>query len=202
MFILTVLLLLLSSSFQEPSILQRLIGNWEYKSHIYRGVGRYGEKEVDAIKTSFLNFEKNKIYFSGIKFIDTCFYTTVLSKSFFGRDFRSSHYLLDGPLSIKYPEDQLSKFIKLDFSCQLNGFGTFYLNGDTLILNSTGGVTFFFAKVKPGTTRFIEGAQETELVDGTGFPSYFSKMDTGCFKGTINGTLNLITPKGDSLSVN
>ena len=44
--------------------------------------------------------------------------------------------------------------------------------------------------------------QETELVDGTGFPSCFSKMESGSFKGTLNGILHLFTPQGDSLSVN
>ena len=49
---------------------------------------------------------------------------------------------------------------------------------------------------------FSAGAQERELIDGTGFPSCFSKMETGSFKGTLNGILNLINPQGDSLSVN
>ena len=201
-FILPVILLLLSNSFQEPGTSDRVLGKWQYESHIYRGVGRYGEKEVDAIKTSVLNFDKDKIYFNDVTFIDTCFYTEFLQKAFFDRDYKSSHYLLDGPLAIKYSEEQLSKFIWLDFNCQQNGFGTFYLNVDTLILNSTGGVTFFFTKVKPSPTRLFAGAQERELVDGIGFPSCFSKMKDGNFKGNINGILNLITPKGDSLSVN
>ena len=147
-FILTVILLFLSNSFKEPGISDRFLGKWKYASHIYRGVGRYGQKEVDAIKTSVLNFDKDKIYFNDVTFIDTCFYTEFLQKTFFDRDYKSSHYLFDCPLAIKYTEDQLSKFIRLDFNCQPNGFGTVYFNEDTLILNSTGGVTFFFTKLK------------------------------------------------------
>jgi hypothetical protein len=202
LFILPVILLLLLNSFYETSISYRVLGKWKYVSHLYRGVGRYGQEEVVAIKTSVLNFEKNKIYFSGVTFIDTCFYTEFLPKAFFDRDYQSSHYLLDGPLAIKYSEEKLSKFVRLDFNCKPNGFGTFYLNGDTVILNSTGGVTFFFTKVKPCQTRLFARVQETELIDGIGFLSCFSKMEEGSFKGTMNGILNLITTRGDSLSVN
>ena len=86
LFILSVILLLLLNSFYESGISDRVLGKWKYVSHLYRGVGRYGQEEVVTIKTSFLNFEKNKIYFSGVTFIDTCFYTEVLPKSFFDRD--------------------------------------------------------------------------------------------------------------------
>ena len=147
-FILMGFLLFQFSFSNEPNILKQVVGEWKYASHIYRGVGRYGEKEVDKIKISVLNFSSDKIYFKDVTFIDTCFYTEFLPKAFFDRDYKSSHYLLDGPLAIKYSDEQLSKFIWLDFNCQPNGFGTFYLNGDTLVLKSTGGVTFFFTKIK------------------------------------------------------
>lgn len=74
------------------------------------------------------------------------FYSELHPKAFFDREDKHSHYLLDGPLAIKYSEEQHSKFIRIELNCEPNSFGTFYLNGDTLILNSTGGVTFFFTK--------------------------------------------------------
>ena len=150
LFILPVILLLLFNSFQEPGIYDRVLGKWKYQSHLYRKVGRYGSKEVDAIKSSLLGFTENKIYFTNATFIDTCFYSELSPKAFFDREDKESSYFLDGPLAIKYSEEKLSKFIRLDFNCQPNGFGTFYLNGDTLILKSTGGVTFFFTKIKAG----------------------------------------------------
>ena len=121
---------------------------------------------------------------------------------FFERENKKPSFFLDGPLAIKYSEDLLSKFIRLDFNCQQNGFGTFYLNGDTLILNSTGGVTFFFTKVKPSPTRSFAEDQERELVDGTGFLSYFSMIEEGSFKGQVSGILKIVSANGDSLSVN
>jgi len=132
----------------EPDISEQLLGQWKYESFLYRGVGRYGKKEVDAIKSARLCFNKDKIYFTDVTFIDTCFYSDLHSAAFFNREFKQSHYLLDGPLAIKYSEEQLSKFIRIDLNCKENGIGTFYLNRDILILNSTGGVTFFFTKSK------------------------------------------------------
>ena len=142
------ILLLQFSVSDQPNILQRILGNWKYELHLYRTVGRYGPKEVDAFKSSLLCFTENKIYFSSATFIDTCFYSELSPKAFFDRKDKESSYFMDGPLAIKYSEAQLSKFIRLDFNCKQNGFGTFYLNGDTLILNSTGGVTFFFTKIR------------------------------------------------------
>ena len=153
MFILPVILLLMSNSFREPGISDLVLGKWQYESHVYYSVGRYGPKEVDPIKSSLLCFTENKIYFTNANFIDTCFYSELQLKGFFDRDYKKPHYLLDGPLAIKYSEEKLSKFIWLDFNCKPNGFGTFYLNGDTLILKSTGGVTFFFTKIKAGSPK-------------------------------------------------
>lgn len=136
--------------FDEPDFTKKVLGKWQYGSFTYRGVGRYGQKEVDSIKSSVLCFNKNKIYFTNLKFIDTCFYSELQPKAFFDREYKKPHYLLDGPLALKYTEQQLGKFIRIDINCKENGFGTFYLNGDTLILNSTGGITFYFTKIKSG----------------------------------------------------
>ena len=142
------LLFLQFSVSDQPEISQRILGKWKYESHIYYRVGRYGTKEIDPIKSSWLCFTENKIYFTNVTFIDTCIYSELQPKGFFDRTNKKSSYFLDGPLAIKYSEEQLSKFIWLDFNCKPNGFGTFYLNGDTLILKSLGGVTFFFTKIK------------------------------------------------------
>ena len=59
-------------------------------------------------------------------------------------------YFQDGPLAVKYSEEQLSKFIWIDMETKykkFDHFGIFYLNQDTLVVQSTGGVTFFFTKV-------------------------------------------------------
>ncbi len=144
------ILFLLSNSFKDPGISDRVLGKWQYETHIYYSVGRYGTKEVDPIKTSLLCFTGEKIYFSNASFIDTCFYSELSPKAFFDRENKKSSYFLDGPLAIKYSEQLLSKFIRLDFNCKPNDFGIFYLNADTLILDSNGGVTFFFTKIKDG----------------------------------------------------
>ena len=125
---------------------QLIFGKWKYESHIYRKVGRYGSKEVDSFKSSLLYFCKEKVYFANVTFIDTCFYSEMHLKAFFDREDKESSYFMDGPLAIKYSEEQLSKFIRIELNCAPNGFGTFYLNADTLILDSNGGVTFFFTK--------------------------------------------------------
>ena len=153
MLILPMILLLLSNTFKEPCISDRVMGKWKYELHLYRTVGRYGTKEVDEIKSSLLCFTENKIYFTNATFIDTCFYTELQPKAFFDRENKKSSYFLDGPLAIKYSEQKLSKFIRLDFNCKPNDFGIFYLNADTLILDSNGGVTFFFTKNKAGPPR-------------------------------------------------
>ena len=133
----------------EPDITQQILGKWKYATHLYRKVGRYGPKEVDAIKSSLLCFVKDKVYFTNLTFIDTCFYSELHPKAFFDREDKEPSYFSDGPLAIKYSKEQLSKFIRIDLNCKSNGFGTFYLNADTLILKSTGGgVTFFFTKSK------------------------------------------------------
>jgi len=134
-------------SFSEvPGIKQHILGKWKYVSHIYFSVGRYGPKEVDPIKSSTLCFKKDKLYFTDITFIDTCYYPKLRPKAFFDREGKKPHYLLDGPLAIRYTEQQLSKFVRINMNCTPNDFVTFYLNADTLILDSTGGVTFFFTK--------------------------------------------------------
>lgn len=132
----------------ENDTAQKILGKWKYESHLYRKVGRYGPNEINPIKNSLLCFMKDKVYFTGVTFIDTCFYSELNPKAFFDREDKESSYFLDGPLALKYSEQQLSKFIRIDLDCKSNGFGTFYLNADTLILNSTGGVTFFFTKNK------------------------------------------------------
>lgn len=130
----------------EPDISQQILGKWKYTTHLYRNVGRYGQVEVDAIKSSLLCFRKDKVYFTNVTFIDTCFYSELHAKAFFDREFKESSYVLDGPLALRYTEQKLSKFVRIELNCHPNGFGTFYLNADTLILNSFGGVTFFFTK--------------------------------------------------------
>ena len=45
-------------------------------------------------------------------------------------------------------------------------------------------------------------AQERKLVDGTGFPSCFSKMETDSFKGPLSSILKIVTSKLDFLTVN
>lgn len=126
---------------------KEIIGNWVYSSHIYRTVGRYGPKEVDSIKSSLLCFTENRVYFNDIKFIDTCYYTRLQLNKFFERENKEPNYFQDGPLALKYSREQLSKFIRIDLDSKRNNFGTFYLNRDTLILNTFGGVTLFFIKV-------------------------------------------------------
>jgi hypothetical protein len=133
---------------QEPDPSRQVLGKWKYEKHIYSKVGRYGKEEVDAIKSSQLCFLKDKVYFTDLTFIDTCFYTQIQPKAFFDRKDKESSYFQDGPLAVKYSEKQLSNFIRIELDCQPNDFGVFYLNADTLILKSTGGVTFFFTKSK------------------------------------------------------
>ena len=135
-----------SSTSKEPDIAKKVLGNWRYDHHIYQKVGRYGAEEVDSIKSSLLCFKKDKVYFTNLTFLDTCFYSELHPKAFFDREDKEPSYFSDGPLAIKYTEQQLSKFIRIDQNCKY--FGTFYLNADTLILDSTGGVTFFFTKSK------------------------------------------------------
>jgi hypothetical protein len=130
----------------EPIKIQRLIGTWKYVSHEYRKVGRYGAHEVDEIKSTLLYFGGHKIYFANISFIDTCFYTELIPRAFFDRNEKKPSYFMDGPLALKYTKQQLAQFTRIDLNCKKNDFGTFYLNADTLILNSYGGVTFFFTK--------------------------------------------------------
>lgn len=92
--------------------------------------------------------QKRQGYFTDIKFIYTCFYSKLEPKAFFDREDKDVSYFQDGPLAIKYAREKLSKFIWFDLNCKENRFGTFYLNEDTLILKSLGGVTFYFTKIK------------------------------------------------------
>lgn len=136
------------SSSKEPDLSQQVLGKWKYEKHIYRKVGRYGKEEVEAIKSSQLCFLKDKVYFTDLTFIDTCFYSKLRLKAFFDREDKKPNYFEDGPLALKYTEKQLGNFIRIELNCHRNRLGFFYLNADTLILNSTGGVTFFFIKSK------------------------------------------------------
>ena len=129
-----------------PILLNRYRGNGQFGSFTYRNVGRYGQKEVDSIKSSVLCFNKDKIYFTNLKFIDTCFYSELQPKAFFDREDKDVSYFQDGPLSVKYSMEKLSKFFWFNLNCRKNGFGSFYFNGDDLILKSLLGLTFFFTK--------------------------------------------------------
>jgi hypothetical protein len=46
------------------------------------------------------------------------------------------------------------------------------------------------------------GAPETELFDDKGFPSCFSKIESGSFKGLLSYVVNVITSIMDFLTAN
>jgi hypothetical protein len=137
---------------QTPDPSRQVLGKWKYEKHIYDPVSRYGKDEVEAIKSSQLCFLKDKVYFTDLAFIDTCFYSEIHPKAFFDNEFKKPDWRRDGPVALKYTEKQLSNFIRIDLNCNRNHLGCFYLNADTLILNSSGGVTFFFTKSKSTQT--------------------------------------------------
>lgn len=133
---------------QGPDPSRQVLGKWKYEKHIYDPVSRYGKEEVEAIKSSRLCFMKDKIYFTDLTFIDTCFYSELRLKAFFDKEFKEPDWRRDGPVALKYTEKQLSNFTRIELNSNRNHIGVFYLNADTLILNSSGGVTFFFTKSK------------------------------------------------------
>jgi len=43
-------------------------------NHDYRGYPKFSLNQVEKIRASILHIDKKKAFYSGIKFVDTCFY--------------------------------------------------------------------------------------------------------------------------------
>jgi hypothetical protein len=122
-----------------------IFGKWRCVKLDTRGYQKYSLKQAKIIKRSVLNFERNKIYYSDIDFIKSCYffklklsqYDTLLSRVYYNMN-----------LEVIYPKSDLAKILVIELvdsngrhSC-FNNCAELFLKQDTLI-NVCGGYTFY-----------------------------------------------------------
>lgn len=135
-----------------------IYGQWTYVKHGWWQASKFGKEEVENIKLSILNVEKNRVYFANLKFIDTCKYSQIEYRNFFEEGKEKSSYSEDYQyMMLKYPKAELSKIQRVKLNCEYNCLGELYLKQDTLILNFCGGVTFYMIKTPDKTKLNIDG---------------------------------------------
>ncbi len=128
---------------------QNIYGKWRYVKHYWWKSSKYGIEEVQAIKSSCLTIEKDRIFFDSLIFADTCRYSEIKFRKFFNNAENKSEYSEDYQfMLIKYKIKELNLIQRIEFNCQYNCLGNLYLKQDTLILNFCGGITFYFLKEK------------------------------------------------------
>jgi hypothetical protein len=124
-----------------------IYGRWKCVKHDYGGYNSFTFEQAEAIRTSILNIEKNKIYYTNINFVGKCDYS-----KFKVTPYDTTLYL-GLIIEFRYTKRELSKIMVYDpvdkngdFAC-FNDCAIFYLKQDTLI-NICGGYTFFLIKEK------------------------------------------------------
>ena len=126
-----------------------IYGSWKFVKYWDWKAVSYDEKQLDSIKSSVLHIGKNKIYFEGLTFIDTCFYTEIQFKSFFDLQYTEPNVFTDRALAIEYSKDELSTIKRIETDCKSGTcyLGILYLKQDTLITNYCGNFTFLWTKI-------------------------------------------------------
>jgi len=128
-----------------------ILGSWKYVKHESWRVTKYSNKDINSVRKSVLNIDKNKVYFVGpaSMLIKPCTYNKMSFKKFFDRDEPEPDASEDRMLAVLYSKKELEKFIRIELHVDYNCLETMYLKKDTLILNYCGGVTFFLTRIKP-----------------------------------------------------
>ncbi len=156
---------------------QQVFGNWTSVKSMTKDFTKYNIEQIKILEKSILHVENEKIYFEGLSFIDTCYFSKFKIKYSYLFDKSNPEYhwyeggvrLLQrkkdtGPLPSIYSRAQLSKFISVDLGCGYD-LSILFLNKDTLILNYLGGVTLFLVKI-PNETKTYQGVgSELQIVD-------------------------------------
>lgn len=138
----------LSCQAQQPNTLSAnsLHGRWTPVKFGWWNQSKYTEAQVQQIVHSTLTIESNKVYFDGLRFIDTCKYTHAKFLDFFNETGVESDYSEDYQyFFLKYMKSELSTIKRIELDCK-SCVGDLYLKGDTLLMNFCGGVTFYFTK--------------------------------------------------------
>ena len=127
-----------------------IFGSWKYVKHESWRVTKYSNKDINSVRKSVLNIDKNKVYFVGPAslLIEPCAYNKMSFKKFFDRDEPEPDVSEDRMLAVLYTKKELEKFVRIELHVDYNCLETMYLKRDTLILNYCGGVTFFLTKIK------------------------------------------------------
>lgn len=140
---------------QNQINLNDIIGKWRYAKHFDWRASKFGNKEIQSLRTDTLVISKNKIYFRNLKMIKPCTFSKINIRNFFDRDDKEPNVIEDRALALKYTKEQLSAFKRIETNCeQDNCLGVLYFKQDTLILNYCEGITIFMTKVSRG--RFNE----------------------------------------------
>ena len=144
---------------QEPNKANfNIFGDWKYVKHYAWNATEYGDKEIDAIKTSILHIDAHNLGFIGSanKLIEPCRYSIMAKRQFFDRQEKEPNFVEDRALAIIYKKDQLSNIYRIELNCKDNCMSIIYLKQDTLILNYCGGYTFLLIK---GTQNSIDHSE-------------------------------------------
>ncbi len=157
---------------QNDNLPNQIFGKWITLKSLSRDYTKYNIEDIKKVEKSILCIERNRIYFDGVNFIDTCYFNSkrITYSKLFDKKNEEYHWFEDGtkllmrkkdtgPLPSIYTKEQLSKFIFINLGCG-HDQSIIYLNADTLILNYIGGVTFFLVKIAD-EKRFIKGVGST-----------------------------------------
>ena len=145
--ILSCILLVCCNLSTTSKLENQFYGKWECKKVLGWRATKYTSLQLEKIKVSKLIIEKDKFFFGGIEFIDTCN----------GIEWRvkkvDSLTTIPQQLEVLYDSNEISELYTLEpfnkegnYNCY-NNCAELFLKRDTLI-NICGGYTLFFIKVK------------------------------------------------------
>jgi len=140
----------IGSILSQNNTAKNILGSWKYVKHESWRVTKYSNKDINSVRKSVLNIDKNKVYFVGPAslLIEPCAYNKMSFKKFFDRDEPEPDASEDRMLAVLYSKKELEKFVRIELHVDYNCLETMYLKRDTLILNYCGGVTFFLTRFK------------------------------------------------------
>ncbi len=160
-----------------------IYGQWRCKKHMWWKYTKLTDEQVNAVMTSILHIEHDKIFLEGIDFIEPHnFLETEIRIAKFNENDIDDVYSIKGPFRTHYTKHQIRQFDRIELGGKKYGLGVLYLDKDTLILDHYGGVAFFMEKI-PAIETHYQGENSSIQALDLAKPYEFVKL-TYSVKGT------------------
>lgn len=166
-----------NQSIKEPN--NQIFGQWKYVHHLWHPLGRLSTEQLEILKQGVLKVNKERVYFEGADFLDTCSVSSIKINKLFDKENEweyswyedGEQFLLRpkdvGPLIYRYTKEELSRMDKITLTNEYCHFSYFYFTQDTLIMDLEG-LTLFMTKVPFETKSFAGAGNATKELELTG----------------------------------